>query len=290
MKSRSVAIPAILGLATLLLPEFAGAQASPAPSRRVDGENRFFMRFVEDAGIVPSYWLEGQVWFQSNTAPYDSTFDLDGLSSSERRSAEEALSEADVLGLTPTFALNVAEDLEFGGRIGFAYRDPDRAGSETGLTDLDLWGKISVVSDPVQIALGLVLTLPTGSEDKLLGTGETNVEFFGAIRKDFAHLTIAGNVGARINQDQSFDSHEAEGKNSLLVGAGVLIPAGDKVVLSAEWAYETERLDGLKADSRLMGGVDYRFDENFAFRGGLGGGLSNGSPDFFATGGVVWLF
>jgi hypothetical protein len=284
MMSRDIAGGITLLLACLVAPSSAGAQTAPAPSHKVDGEHRFLMRFAEDAAVVPSYWLEGQIWFQSNRPPYEQAFD--DLTPSER----EAAGEADYLGVSPIFAINVAEDLEFGGRISLARRDPDAASTETGLTDLDLWGKISLVSDPVKISLGLLLSIPTGNRDRLLGSGETNVEFFGGIRKDFEHLTVAGHVGVRINQDQDFRGGQAEGKNSLLVGAGLLFPAGEKIVLSAEWAYETERLDGLRSDSRLMGGLDYRLNENFLLRGGAGGGLARGAPDFLATGGIVWLF
>ena len=293
MKSRRIAGGLTLILTCLGAPELTNAQTTPAPSHKVDAENRFFMRFVEDAAVVPSYWLEGQLSFQSNQRSMQMAFDLEDLDPNASREMERdaaRASQADVYALMPVFALNVAEDLEFGGRIALTHRDPDEAGSYTGLSDLDLWGKISLVSDPVKLSLGLLLSLPTANEGKLLGTGETSVEFFGGIRKDFAHLTVAGNVGVRVNQDQEFGGGEAEGKNSLLVGAGVLFPAGEKIVLSAEWAYETERLDGLRSESRLMGGFDYRFDENFLFRGGAGGGLTQGSPDFFATGSVVWLF
>src|SRR5262245_6971362 len=157
--------------------------------------------------------------------------------------------------------MNVAEDFELGARISVVNRNPDNGGGETGLSDLDLWGKFSIVSEPVKISLGLLVTAPTGNSDEFLGTGETNMEFFGGIRKDFSRITLAGNVGVRVNQDPDFDDIEIDGKNSLLFGAGVLIPAGAKLVLSAEWAFETERFEGMKNDSRLMGGAEYRLNE-----------------------------
>jgi hypothetical protein len=292
MKRRNMAAGLTLILVGLIAPSLIGAQTAPAPSNKIGGENRFLMRFVEDAAIVPSYWLEGQIWFESNRPSYLPVLCDDPDHCNELNTSDsETAGQADVMGLTPTFALNVAEDLEFGGRIGFLRRDANGGGTDNGISDLDLWGKISVVSDPVKISLGILLSLPTGEADKLLGTGETEVEFFGGIRKDFARFTVMGNVGARINQDQQFHGSRGNGKNSFLVGAGILFPVSDKVVLSAEWAFETERLDGLENDSRLMGGCEYRFDENFVLRAGVGGGLlTDGSPDFLATGSVAWLF
>lgn len=259
---------AVAGLAlsaTILLASApALAQSGQPTTRKIDGTDRFSIRFVEDAGIVPSYWLEGKATLQTNVPAFDETVQGGG--------------EADLLSVTPVFALNVAEDLEFGARLSLASRNPDNGGRDSGLTDLDLWGKVSVVSDPVKISLGILVTAPTGSRNKFLGTGETNVEFFGGIRKDFTHVTVAGNAGLRINQDPDFPDTMLDGKNSLLLGLGVLIPAGNKVVVSAEWAFETERFAGLRNDSRLMGGVEYRQSESLMYRGAVGGGFPRGLP------------
>ena len=297
MNIRRLAAGSTLALLGLMTPGLSQAQTAgqtpPAPPAKITSDNRLFIRFIEDAAIVPSYRAEGQFWYSSNQPSMQSPFGLDNVPgaapSSRKRDADKA-SEADIFELRPVFAMNVAEDLEFGARFGLAQRDPARGGGDTGLTDLDLWGKISLVSDPVKISAGLVLSLPTGNGDSLLGTGETNVEFFGAIRKDFARLTVAGNLGVRINQDQDLNGSEAEGNNSLLIGAAVLFPAGEKTVVTAEWAIETERLEGLKNYSTLLGGAEYRYREDLIFRAAVGGGLSDGSPDFLVNCSIAWLF
>jgi len=297
MNIRRLAAGSTLALLGLMSPGLSQAQteqqAPPARVSNVTNDNRLFMRFIEDAAIVPSYRAEAQFWFFSNMPSMQEPFGLDDIGNNPpsrvQRDAEKA-GDADIFELRPMFALNVAEDLEFGARFGLAKRDPSEGSGDSGLTDLDLWGKISLVSDPIKISAGLVLSLPTGDGDTLLGTGETNVEFFGAARKDFTHLTVAANVGVRINQDQDFGSNEAEGKNSILFGAAVLVPAGSKTVLTAEWAFETERLEGLKNYSTLMGGAEYRYREDILARAAIGGGLSDGSPDFLLTCSVAWLF
>ena len=297
MNIRRMATGLTLALLGLMTPGLTQAQTEgqtpPSAASKVTNDNRLFIRFIEDAAIVPSYRAEGQFWVFANEPSMQESFGLDDVpnnASSSRHHDADKSSGADVFELRPLFAMNVAEDLEFGARLGIAQREPDNGSGDTGLTDLDLWGKISLVSDPVKISAGLVLSLPTGDGDTLLGTGETNVEFFGAIRKDFSKLTVAGNVGVRINQDQDLNSNHAEGKNSLLVGAAVLIPAGAKTVLSAEWAIETERLEGLNNYSTLLAGAEYRYSEDLSFRAAIGGGLSEGSPDFLLTCGIVWHF
>ncbi|HKY33986.1 MAG TPA: hypothetical protein VJV23_15755 [Candidatus Polarisedimenticolia bacterium] len=265
----------VLVAASAALPSGAWAQTA-APSGSVGAENRLFLRFVEDAAVVPSYWLEGQARFQNNSLDFDGDGEDDG--------------EATLLSVGPVFALNVAEDFEFGARVALAHRDPDAGGSETGLTDLDLWGKLSVVTDPVKIALGILLTAPTGDEDKLLGTGETNVEFFGGLRKDYSRLTLAANLGLRVNQDLDIEGFEVEGQNSFLAGVGILVPAGQKLVITGEFAIESERYEGTRTDSRLLGGAEYRTNESFLIRGAVAGGLSTAAPDVELLGSAVWIF
>jgi hypothetical protein len=273
---RSRATLAALAALTLAIafPPVSHAQQTTS----VDAEHRLFLRFAEDAAIVPSYWLEGQVRLELALPAVAESVDGAG--------------EADLLAVGPVFAFNVAEDFEFGARMGVAFRDPENGDGDSGMTDLDIWGKISVVSDPMAIALGILVKLPTADESKLMGTGETDIEFFAGARKDFSSFTVAGNLGVRINQDPEFDEDVVEiaGKDSVLAGLAIIVPIGARWALTGEWALETERIDGFKNDSRLLGGVEYRPDESFSFRGSAAAGLADGSPDWTATGAAVWLF
>ncbi|MGH9870841.1 MAG: hypothetical protein ACREAA_22110 [Candidatus Polarisedimenticolia bacterium] len=271
-----------VGLCAVLLgstgvPALAQTSSPPATAPTAVSKNRLFLRFVQDSALVPSFWLEGQGQWLSNTADFP---DEDG-----------DVSDATLFATGAIFAMNVAEDFEFGGRLALAHRDPDDGGGDTGLTDTDLWGKVSVVTDPMKISVGVLFTLPTGSEDDFLGTGETNVEFFAGARKEWGKFTLAGNLGIRINQDADLgDSIELEGQNSLLGGVAMLITATSNLTLVLEYAIESERYEGLSNDARLFGGFDWSLSEHFMLRGGVGGGLSEGAPDFQMIGSIVWLF
>lgn len=269
----------ILAVASILTAPAAtvfGQTQAPPAAPGASSPHRLFLRFVEDAALVPSYWLEGQARWQTNTGAFGAD--------------EGDASKANMLSATGVFAMNVAEDFEFGGRIGLAHRDPDEGSGETGLTDMDLWGKVSVATEPVAFTAGLLITAPTGSEDKFLGTGETNVEFFGGVRKTFSKVTLAGNLGMRINQDANFDELELEGQNSFLGGAAVLVEATRNVGLILEYAVESARYEGTGTDARLLGGFDWSVSEQFLVRGGVGGGLSNGASDFEMIASAAWLF
>jgi hypothetical protein len=263
---------ALLSAIALTLAVSTPARAQTSES--VSAETRSFLRFVEDASIVPAFWLEGQGRYLTNRSPF-------GDSEAE---------DSNVLYLGPVVAFNVAEDFEFGARVGYANRDRDEGGSQSGLTDADLWGKVSIVSDPMSISVGILLTMPTGDERKFLGTGETDVEFFSGIRKDLKRVTLSGHAGLRINQDPDFEDVDVEGKNSWLLGGGLIISATQNLGLLLEWAYESERLEGADKDSRIMGGFHYRIGENFRFRAAAGFGISDGAPDTELQAGAVLVF
>jgi len=263
-------------LALAAAPASAQTSSSPSPAAPSAASNhRFFIRFVEDAALTPSFWLEGQGRWQTNTAGF--VEDGDG-------------SEATLFSTGGIFAMNIAEDFEFGARLALAHRDPDDGSGESGLTDTDIWGKLSIVSDPVSVSVGLLLTLPTGSEDDFLGTGETNVEFFGGLRKDWGKVTLAANAGFRVNQDADLGDLALEGQNSFLAGLGLIIPATQRLSFTIEYALESERYEGAHNDARLLGGFDWTMGEHFQIRGAAGGGLSEGAPDVDIFGSFVWIF
>ena len=148
---------AAAGVASIALTLAVSEPARAQSSESVSGESRSFLRFVEDAAIVPTFWLEGQGRYQTNRSPF----------------GDSEVEESNVLLIGPVLAVNVAEDFEFGARIALGNRDRDEGGSDSGLTDTDVWGKLSVVSDPLSVSIGVLLTVPTGDENEFLGTGET---------------------------------------------------------------------------------------------------------------------
>src|SRR5688572_13254389 len=241
-----------LALASMLAAPGALAYGQSQNASSSSSSHRLFLRFVEDAALVPSYWLEGQGRWQTNTGAFGAD--------------EGDASEATLLSASGIFAMNVAEDFEFGGRIGLAHRDPDDGSGESGFTDLDIWGKISIATEPVAFSLGVLVSAPTGNEEKFLGTGETNIEFFSGVRKDLGKFTLAGTLGARLNQDADFDDVALEGNNSLLGGAAVLFSATNTLTLVVEYAFETARYEGTSNDARLLGGFEWNMTDQLMVR------------------------
>lgn len=247
--------------------------------KTITNENRLFQRFIEDGAVTESAWFEGQLRLQ-------------------------AFEHEKVYFVAPVLAVNVAEDLEFGGRFAIASVDPDRSDTETGFTDLDLYGKVRLTTAPSQFALGLILELPTGDEQESLrlGNGEIDVSFFGGMRRDFGAVSLVGSVGLRINQDPDLDvsamdpndlddlsdqypwldlrpGASLEGETSVQLGGAFLFALTQRLVGVVEASYETERIDGAGSDFRLTLGGDYRWPESFALRIAVAGGTGASAPE-----------
>ena len=277
MRIRATAIGLLAAAALAVGP--AEAQTGSA-SKSITNDNRLFQRFIEDGAVTEGNRLEGQFRYQS--------FD-----------------DADAVLVSPILAFNIAEDIEIGGRIGLLTANPDPGDTETGFTDLDLYGKIRLTTQPTQLALGILIKFPSGDETKsiLHGTGEIDVAFFGGLRHDFGRLSLVANAGFRVNQDPQPDAaipgrpargsagwQEPEGELSLQAGGGLLFAMTEKLSGVVEVSYETERVDGIGSDFRLTLGAEYRAAESFGMRFGAAWGVGDMAPNYEAIGSAVLFF
>jgi hypothetical protein len=183
-------------------------------------------------------------------------------------------------------AVTVAEDFEVGAFVGFESLDPDGDDGESGLLDIDVYGRYNfepIQTDAADIytTSGLLISLPVGSEDLLQET--LDVEGFGAARFAFDTFVLTGALGLRLNGDHERDGgggqREIEGDLSVFLAGGGLVPISETVTLTGELDIETARFDGGESDVRLTPGIDVIAGETLHLRGGVGIGLSDGAPD-----------
>lgn len=223
---------------------------------------RLIQRPIEDAAYAEQAYMEGQFRYQ----------DVDG-------------GESSILfgGLG---AVTVADDFEVGAFIGFKSTDPDVGDGESGLLDIDVYGRYNfkpIQTDAADIfaTTGLLLSLPVGSEDLYEGT--LDAEGFGAARFAFDTFVLTGALGLRINGDYERDVPggvaTADGELSIVLTGGGLLPVSDTVTLTGELDIETARFDRGDSDVRLTPGVDVLTGDALHLRGGVGIGLTDGAPD-----------
>lgn len=244
---------------------WGGAAAqSPPPSSNRD-TRRLFQRFVEDAVVVPGGWVEGQFRY-SNLPDDDDLYDLDAL-----------------------IAFHAGSNVEAGLRFGYVNLDASPGPDGSGLSDIDLYGKYVFPGGRNRLALGGLLKLPTADEDEGLGTGEPDLEAFGAWRGNYEGVTVTANAGIRLNGDP--DSQAQTSKDSALLGAGLILPVTPASSIVIEWSFETKRFEGRSNDSRLTPGFQ------MMFRGGQGGlrgalaiPLSDGAPDYQVIFGAFFTY
>ncbi len=215
---------------------------------------RLFQHFVEDAAVAPGGWIEGQASYENQP---DGTRWIAG----------------------PVLAFKVVPDVEAGLRFGFVRLDPDAGPAESGLSDVDLYAKYRLPGGRERFALGALVKAPAADAKRGLGTGKTDLEIFGAFRADLDAVTLVASAGARFNGKP--DPPLPDGKDSIQLGAGILMPATPRVTFVVEGTYESKRLAGGKSDARLTVGAQRLGQRG---RGGIRGAiafpLNDGAPDF----------
>lgn len=260
-------------LALLMIPICALAQdetvevveveeTAASPSRVTSSYDRLFISFVEDAAVVENQWWEGQL-------DYSDSGNLDALI------------------LRGVAAFNPWEDWELGARIGFGRTDSSSGISDgTGATDLDVWGKyyLGRTGDATEFTVGGILTLPTGDDGAALGADAWALEAFGALRQRFRIFILSVSAGVVFNSDGQIwagDSRfDLEGKTAPRVSAAAIFPWTDRVSFVAETLFEGERFSGGDSDIRLLGGANWRVSNRGQFRGAVGFGFTDASPDW----------
>ena len=234
------------------------AQLSWAQSNTKD-DVRFFEHFFNDAAVVTSTYVEG-------VAAYG---DYDAGSSF-------------VLGAQG--GIPVSDRLDAGARWAFANRDWDYGGSESGLTDIELWGRYQLNSvSAANVTVGGALTLPVGKEE--VGGDNFDLGGFLAARMPLDNgIVIMGSTG--LNLVEMSDRYGGSDRGlSLHLGGGAIFALNPQTHLTAEIGIDT------KEDYfALTGGMDHALSATSRLRAALVVGLDDGAPDFGLQGGFLVSF
>jgi hypothetical protein len=274
-------LAAIVALAPAVLGADPGAApatpASPAASSGIT--DRLFLAFAQDAAIVQSQWWEGQLEFADGSS---------GI-------------PVDVLLGRGVVAFRPVKSLEVGGRVGFGQSSASGTAPDgTGATDLDVYGKrvFSNALENTDFTAGLLCTVPTGDDTAGLGFNAFSTQAFGGVRFRMENVVIGGHVGFRFNGDGKFQGVDLHGKTSFELGGSALFPLANQVSFVGEIQYETARFEspfpgsslGSDAAAQVLAGVNWTAFPRGTFRAAIGGGLTDGSPDFRVILGYAFHF
>ena len=251
----------------------AAAEAAIHP---ISGNHRLIDRFVEDGAIVPRGWIElvaGYTDYQQGGRDLvagtvvafrfgrDVEAGLFGGMLDRRRSAG-----------TPLFGAPLQEEID-----------------GAGLADMALYGKYRALSGPCELSVGGRVTIPLGDEQAGRGPGVFQYEGFTGVRKSWPRVTLVGSAGVA-GRDDSQAPGAAEGRTSLKLGVGTVIPLSLLWTMMAEVAYESARFAGEGGNAEFVIGFDWRPTNFLAARGGAGAGLTGEAADFTAVLSVVMFF
>ncbi len=191
---------------------------------------------------------------------------------------------------------------DIGAELYFANMKPEKGDGESGLTDLDVYGKYNFKQDKKQIfSGGASISLPIGKEE--LGYGAMNFGFFGAYRTllnsgmvitanaglDFIEVAGGGDVDADDLDDFDWDDFakvsakdddDTEHETCFRIGGGLIYPLNKTTSIVGEMLMITE-----VEYMMLSGGVDHVLSNGARVRGALGLGLDDGAPDFMIMAG-----
>jgi hypothetical protein len=245
----------------------AGLLAAPlSVTADVTQNDRLLQRPEWDGAVIANSWLEGSLRFQG--------WEIDDA-------------DFDVWMLGPTFMTSLPNlpELELGARLAIIHFDPDFGGSETGVTDIDIWGKYQFYkTHSLMLSGGILLTLPTGSDDIIHpnASGEVNVEAFAAGRYQADRKTaIVGHFFLRKNSDADIDGGaELDGELQVGFGAGAIYEMTPQLNLIGQLNFATEAYEEFDNFIQLTGGAEFKVDSNLSLRGGLGLGLDEGAPEW----------
>ena len=230
------------------------AQMSWAQSNTKD-DVRFFEHFFDDAAVVKSMHVEAfGIYADSDTA------------------------DAFVIGAQGGMPIN--SQLDVGARWAFISADGDNGGSESGISDIDLWGRYQLKSQSkANITVGGTLTVPIGDED--IGQDRLNFGGFAAARMPLNNgMVVMGSVG--LNFVEGFDDDR---ELSIHLGGGAIYQLNSQTHVTGEVGIDTE-----EDYFALTGGIDHKISSAGRIRGALVVGLDDGAPDFALQGGFLLNF
>jgi hypothetical protein len=163
--------------------------------------------------------------------------------------------------------------------------DPGRGASHAGTGDtvLGIKYRLRDESDAAPALLGaLAVRLPTGDEDRGLGSPGADVMLLAVAGKRWGPLTLHGNAGYTIVTDD-------RGADAWRLAASVEWAASERWTAVAEVVSDIAA-EGADAIAVVRAGARFDVSERIALDGAVGAGLTPSSPDVVITLGVTLKF
>jgi len=224
------------------------------------GVDRLFLSFVEDPALTDGQYLE----VQADAARDNDAADLEAVR------------------IIAAFSFAGLPRVEVGARTGYGETSSGGSGDGSGAQDLELWGKFHLrrsANARWNVAVGALITVPTGDEDAGLSADSTRAEWFVAASRTFATAIVIGHAGVAANEGGELGGTPLDGEVAASAGLGLLVPLSGAASAVFEVSYDGARFEQTDSESRVLAGMNWQVHLRGKLRAGLAAGLADGSPD-----------
>lgn len=192
------------------------------------------------------------------------------------------------IAATLTYGISDPIDIILG--LPYDHRRIEDSGTVTkgdGISDMSIEMKWRFYEkDGLSFALKPGFTLPTGDEEKGLGSGRVTYHLFFIGTKDMKPWAFHLNLGYMRNENKA-----DEKKNVWHASLASTVEVIKNLKLVGNIGVETDVDRNLNIpDAFILGGVIYSLSENFDIDFGIKGGLSNPETDHAVLAGITWRF
>jgi hypothetical protein len=222
--------------------------------------DRLFLSFVEDPALTDGPYFE----VQADVIRDDDAADLEAVK------------------IVAAFTFTGLPRVEVGARTGYAEISSGGSGDESGAQDLELWGKFHLrrsANARWNVAVGALITVPTGDEDAGLSADSTRAEWFVAASRTFAAAIVIGHAGVVANEGGELAGTPLDGELAASAGLGLIVPLSGAASAVFEVSYDGARFEQTDSESRILAGMNWQVHLRGKLRAALAAGLSDASPD-----------
>lgn len=217
--------------------------------------------------------------------------EVNGEAATDKESEAGITVEATAFGFGAALAAGVRDDLDI--IVGIPFLMYEMAVGGTTVADEQGPGDVVVETKwrfleqtGWSLAVRPGVTLPTGDEDKGLGTGETGIHLYLIATKEAGLLTLHGNVGYIRNEN-----HVGGEKNLWHASAAVEYAAAESTRLVGNVGVEKNPDPAAAVHPAFaLAGVIHSLREHVDIDGGIKFGLNNAEDDFTLLAGVAIRF
>lgn len=234
------------------------------------GADRLFLAFVEDPALAHYRHYEARLDYRDFDA--GDSFLVEGI-------------------VAMQFA--AVPRVELGARGGYATLDISGVSDDSGVTDIDVWGKFHLwrsADTRADLTIGSIATLPTGDEASGLGQDAFQSKLFLGASYAWRSVLLVAHAGVATAENGKVFGVPLQGQVTGAAGVGLLVPFTRRASAVFEAGFEGERFEDTDSTTQLLAGVNWRLGAHGQLRVAGSVGVGDRSDLSRLLAGYAFLF